>query len=133
MNGFLVRALISALGLWIASRLVPGIVFDSPMSLILAALLLGVVNAIVRPIAILLTLPLTLLTLGLFLLVINAAMVGLVAALLPGFHVHGFGSALLTAIILWLTGWVASAFIGSHGGIDPYGIRRAGRTAGTER
>jgi putative membrane protein len=121
----LVRALISALGLWIASRLVPGLRFDSPMSLILAALLLGLVNAIVRPIAILLTLPITLLTLGLFLLVINAAMVGLVAAVLPGFHVRGFGTALLAAIVVWLTGWVASAFIGSQGGIDPYGMRRA--------
>lgn len=120
MNGFLVRALISAVGLWCAARFVPGIRFDSPTSLILAALLLGLVNAVVRPIAILLTLPLTLLTLGLFLLVINAAMVGLVAAILPGFHVRGFGPALLTSVIVWLTGWVANALIGSHGGIDPY-------------
>ena len=124
MNGFLVRALISAVGLWIASRLVPGIRFDTPTSLVLAALLLGLVNAIVRPITIVLTLPITLLTLGLFLLVINAAMVGLVAAILPGFHVRGFGPALLTAIIVWLTGWVANALIGSQGGFDPYGVRR---------
>jgi putative membrane protein len=124
MNGFLMRALISGLGLWIASRLVPGFHFDSPTALIFAALLLGVVNAIVRPIAILLTLPLTLLTLGLFLLVVNAAMVGLVAAILPGFHIRSFGTAFLGGLIIWITAWVANSLIGSHGGIDPYTLRR---------
>jgi putative membrane protein len=124
MNGFLIRALISGVGLWLATHLVEGIRIDNPTTLVLAAILLGLVNAVVRPIAILLTLPLTLLTLGLFLLVINAAMVGLVSALLPGFHIRGFGPALLTAIVVWLTGWVANALIGSHGGFDPYGARR---------
>lgn len=123
MPGFLVRTVISGVGLWIASRLVPGIRFDDPGALILAALLLGVINAIVRPIAIILTLPITILTLGLFLLVINAGMVALVAGILPGFHVRGFWPALLTALIVWLTGWVGSSLIGSHGGIDPY-VRR---------
>lgn len=124
MNGFLLRALISALGLWIASRVVPGVHFADPKTLILAALLLGVVNAIVRPIAIILTLPITVLTLGLFLLVINTAMIGLVAALLPGFHLRSFGAAFLGALIVWLTSWVANHLIGSHGGIDPYRMRR---------
>jgi len=125
MYGFLMRALISGLGLWIASRLVPGIQFDNPKSLVLAALLLGLVNAIVRPIAVILTLPLTLLSLGLFLFVINAAMVGLVAAILHGFHVRTFGDAFLCALIVWLTAWVANALIGSHGHrIDPYRVRR---------
>jgi putative membrane protein len=124
VNGFLMRALISALGLWVAARLVPGIHFDSPTSLILAVLLLGIVNAIVRPIAVLLTLPLTLLSLGLFLLVINAGMLGLVAAILPGFHVRSFGSAFLGALVVWLTAWAANALIGSHGGIDPYSVHR---------
>jgi putative membrane protein len=124
MNGFLIRALISGVGLYLAARFVPGIRIDTPVTLILAAILLGLVNAIVRPIAVILTLPVTLLTLGLFLLVINAAMVGLVAAILPGFHVRGFGPALLTAIIVWLTGWVANALIGSAGGYDPYRVRR---------
>jgi putative membrane protein len=120
MTGFLLRAVISALGLWIAARLIPGFHFDNPTALILAALLLGIVNAIVRPIAILLTLPFTLLTLGLFLLIINTGMVALVAALLPGFHIRSFGAAFLGALVVWLTGWVANALIGSQGALDPY-------------
>ena len=81
MVGFLLRAAISALGLWAASLLLPGISFESPGKLAIAAVLLGIVNAVVRPIAFILTLPITLVTLGLFLFVLNAAMVGLVARL----------------------------------------------------
>ena len=124
MTGFILRALISALGLWLASRVVAGIRIDDASTLILAGLLLGVVNAIVRPIAILLTLPLTILTLGIFLLVVNAGMVALVAAMLPGFHLPGgFRSAFMTALIVSITGWVGSYLIGSRGKIDVY-VRR---------
>jgi len=122
MTGFLLRVLISALGLWLASQWVAGVHFDSPSTLLLAALLLGVVNAIVRPIVFILTLPLTIMTLGLFLLVLNAAMVGLVAWILPGFRLHGFSAALLTWLIVWLTGWVGSALIG-HRGFERYARR----------
>ena len=115
MTGFIMRAVLSAIGLWLATVWVPGVHIRSMGTLALAALLLGVVNAIVRPIAFILTLPLTILTLGLFLLVLNAAMVGLVAWMLPGFHVGGFRGALLTAIIVWLTGWIGSWFIGHRG------------------
>jgi putative membrane protein len=116
MRGFVLRALLSAIGLWLASRSVAGVHFDGPGTLIIAAILLGVVNAVVRPIAFVLTLPLTIITLGLFLLVLNAAMVGLVAWLLPGFSLPGgFRAALLTAIIVWLTGWAGSALIGRRG------------------
>ncbi len=76
MAGFFVRTLITAIGLWLANAIVPGIDIEMPGTLILAALLMGVVNALVRPIAILLTFPVTVVTLGLFLLVINAAMFG---------------------------------------------------------
>jgi len=87
--------------------------------------LLGVVNAIIRPIAIILTLPLTILTLGLFLLVVNTAMVGLVAAMLPGFHIFGgFWSALATAVIVGVTGWIGSSLIGPRGKIDVF-VRRS--------
>ena len=113
MVGFGLRAVIAALGLWLATRWVQGISIDSATTLLLAGLLLGVVNAFVRPVVTILTLPITLITLGLFLLVINAGMVGLVAAMLSGFHVQNFGAALLTAIIVTLTGWVGSWFIGS--------------------
>lgn len=115
MMGFLLRAVITAIGLWLASVWVPSVHIDTVGTLVLAAVLLGVVNAIVRPVAFILTLPITILTLGLFLLVLNAAMVGLVAWMLPGFHVGGFTGALLTAIIVWLVSWVASWFIGQRG------------------
>jgi putative membrane protein len=115
MTGFLLRAVLAALGLWIASAWVPGVYIATPATLVLAGILLGVVNAIVRPVVFILTLPLTILTLGLFLLVLNAAMVALVAWMLPGFHIASFGSALLTWIIVWLTGWIGSALIGGRG------------------
>jgi putative membrane protein len=121
MTGFLLRALITAIGLWIATRWVSGIQIDDAGTLILAGALLGVMNAIVRPIAILLTLPITILTLGLFLLVVNAGMVALVASLLPGFHIPGgFWSAFGTALIVWITGWIGSWLIGPRGKIDVY-------------
>jgi len=108
LNHFLLRTALSALGLWIATALVGGLQIDGPGTLVLAALLLGVCNAVVRPLLILLTLPATILSLGLFLLVINAVVLALVAAMLPGFAIAGFGSALLGAIIVGLTGWIGS-------------------------
>lgn len=122
MTGFVLRVVITAIGLWIATRWVPGVRINSATTLLLAALLLGVVNAIVRPILFVLTLPLTLLTLGLFLLVLNAAMVGLVAWMLPGFHLRGFTAALLTWIIVWITGWLGNSLIG-HRGFERYARR----------
>lgn len=119
MTGFILRALISAIGLWAATRWVFGIRIDDAGTLVLAGLLLGVVNGIVRPILVILTLPITILSLGLFLLVVNAAMVALVAWMLPGFHIYGgFWSAFATALIVWITGWLASWLIGPRGRID---------------
>jgi putative membrane protein len=111
MARFLLRVLFAAAGLWLAARIVPGIHVASLGSLIAAALILGVVNAIVRPILIILTLPLTLITLGLFLLVINAAMVGLTSVFLHGFVVHGFIAALLASIVVSLVSWVGSLIV----------------------
>ena len=113
MSGFVFRAVIAALGLWLATRWVSGIHIDTPGTLVLSGLLLGVVNAVVRPIVVILTLPITFLTLGLFLLVINAGLLLLVAAVMPGFHINGFGAAFLAALIVSLTGWVGSMLIGS--------------------
>jgi len=118
MRGFLVRLLITALGLWIADQLLPGIVFTSTGALIVSALLLGVVNAVIRPILLILTLPLTVLTLGLFILVVNGISLSLVAWLVPGFQIAGLASATLGAIIVGLTSWVASAFVGGSGRIE---------------
>ena len=124
MVGFLVRLAISALGLWLAHRIVPGIEIEGTGTLVAAALLLGIENALVRPLLILLTLPITVLTLGLFLLVVNAATFGLVAALLDGFRVSGFGAALLGSIVVGLTSWVASWYVGPRGSVEVLVVRR---------
>ena len=124
MNGIILRTLIIMLGLFLASSLVPGVQVDGTGSFILAALLLGLVNAFVRPIAFLLTLPLTVVTLGLFLLVLNAAMFGLVAALLDGFTIAGFWSAIFGAIVVSVTGTVASWYIGPSGRYEVFVVRR---------
>lgn len=115
MRGFLVRMAVTAVGLWLASVLIPGVVVTGTGTLLLAALLHGIVNAVIRPILVLLTLPVTVLTLGLFLLVVNAAMLGLVAAFLDGFSVAGFFSALFGAIIVSIVGGLASWYIGPNG------------------
>ena len=108
---FLVRAVFAALGLWAASKIVPGIHFDNTGTLIVAAVLLGVVNAFVRPVVFILTLPLTIVTLGLFLLVVNAAMIGLVAMLLGGFQVNGLIPGVLAAIVTGVASWIGSMLI----------------------
>lgn len=124
MVGFLFRAALSMVGLWIATRWVHGIRIDDAGTLVLAGVLLGAINAIIRPIAVILTFPLTVLTLGLFLLVVNAGMLGLTAWLLHGFHVAGFKAALLASLIVGLTGWIGSWFIGSRGRFEVYTNRR---------
>ena len=115
MRGILLRTLITALGLWLANAIVPGINIETPGTMLLAAVLMGLVNALVRPLAILLTIPLTVLTLGLFLLVVNAAMFGLVAAFLDKFTVTGFFAALIGWLIVSVTSTMASWFIGPKG------------------
>ena len=118
MTGFVLRVAIVAFGLWLATQILPGLYFASAGTLLAAALLLGIVNAIVRPIAVVLTLPLTLLSLGLFLLVINAAMLGLVALLLSGFQISGFWTAVGASLIVSLTGWIAAGLIGNNGKVE---------------
>ena len=118
MIGFLIRGVIAALGLWLATAWVTGLVIDGPKDLLLAGLLLGIINAVVRPIAIILTLPMTILSLGLFLLVINAGMVALVAWLLPGMHLAGFWPAFWTSIIVSLVSTIGSMFVGPKGKVQ---------------
>jgi putative membrane protein len=126
MQGFLIRLMITAAALWLASMIVTGMNFDTGLTLLWAALWLGIVNALVRPVLILLTLPFTLLTLGLFLLVINAAMLGLVASFLDGFSLAGFWSALFGAILVSILSGLASNFIGSSGRYNVLIVRRDG-------
>ena len=109
MLRFIVQFLVTCFGLWLSSRLVNGVDFLSNGSLLAAALLLGVANAVVRPILTVITFPLTILTFGLFLLVVNAAMILLVAMLLGGFVVDGLwagiGAAIVTGLVSWIAGW----------------------------
>lgn len=118
MTRFILRAAIAALGLWLATEWIQGIDIDAPMTLVVAAILLGIVNAFVRPLLILLTLPFTIVTLGFFLLVVNAAMLALVAALLPGMHVTGFWAAFWGALIVSIVSWVGSMVFGPKGRIQ---------------
>lgn len=101
---FLVDWAVTAVSLWVASHLFRGLKFESTGALVVSALLLGFANAIVKPLLIILTLPLTLLTLGLFLLVINALMILLVSALVRGFKVSGFWTAFFASIFISLLG-----------------------------
>src|SRR5947208_1935980 len=118
MRGFLYRLVITALGLWAAATIVPGVTIVGVGTLLLAALLLGIVNAIIRPIILILTLPLTVLTLGLFILVVNGISLALVAWVLPGFTVAGLVPAVPGSIVVGLTSWFASTFIGGSGRIE---------------
>ncbi|MGD8340204.1 MAG: phage holin family protein [Gammaproteobacteria bacterium] len=115
MRGIVLRTLIIAAGIGVAAWLIPGIRIDGAGTLILAAIIMGIVNAIVRPLIILLTLPITILTFGLFLVVVNAALFMLVASLLDGFVVDGALPAVLGWLVLVFVSWVAGAFIGPSG------------------
>lgn len=112
----LLRLVINAVALWVAVRFVPGISFNgNPALLLVVALVFGVVNTIVKPIVTLLSLPAVLLTLGIFLLIINAFMLWLTGWLSTrlelGFHVDGFGAAFVGAIVVTLVAWVLSIFL----------------------
>ena len=114
----------TAVGLALAAWVVPGITVSGPGTLLLAALLMGIVNGFVRPVVIVLTLPLTLATFGLFLLVVNAGMFGLVAWMLSGFAVSGFLAALFGWIIVSIFAWLASWYIGPQGRYEVIIIER---------
>jgi putative membrane protein len=118
MPGFLIRLAINVLGLWLATEIVDNFEIDGTGTFVAAALLLGVVNAVIRPIIVVLTLPVTVVTLGFFLLVVNGLMLQLVAALLSNFHVGGFWDAFFGAVIVSLTGWVGASFVGPKGDLQ---------------
>ena len=111
MLRFLIQAVVTALGLWLASEVVDGVEVLSSGSLIAAAVLLGIVNALVRPVLTFITFPITVITFGLFLLVVNAAMIGLASAFFDGFTVSGFWPAIGAAVVTGVVSWIAGAFI----------------------
>ena len=113
--GFLVRVAVNALAIMLAASILPGIAVDGIVSALAAAVLLGLVNAFVRPVLLILTLPITLLTLGFFLFVLNGLCFWLVASVVKGFHVAGFGSAMLGALVVSAVSWILTALISDSG------------------
>jgi putative membrane protein len=111
LTPFLLHWTITAFSLWVASHLFKGLRFGSTSALVVSALLLGLANAVVRPLLVVLTLPLTVLTFGLFLLVINALMLMLVAKLVDGFKIEGFWTAFWASLFISLLSLVLGAFV----------------------
>ena len=109
MIGLILALALNAAGLWLAQDLFDGVDIHGTKAYVIAAVVLAVVNAIVKPVLMLLTLPLVLLTLGLFLLVINIVMVWITAKVTPDFSVHGAGAYIGTVIVLWLVNWAGHA------------------------
>lgn len=114
MIRFIIQAVVTMIGLWLSAQVVPGVAFTNTGSLIAAALILGLVNAVVRPFMVIITFPITVVTLGLFLLVVNAAMIGLTAMFLGGFAVNGLWAGIGAAIVTGVVSWIAGAFIGDE-------------------
>ena len=113
--GFLARVLVNALAILFAAQVVPGVEISGAVAALGAGLVFGLINAIVRPILIVLTLPLTLLTLGLFLFVLNAFCFWLTSVLVKGFEVHGFWSAMFGSLIVSVVSWLVTAFLSDRG------------------
>jgi putative membrane protein len=111
MAGFLVHTIVLAIAIWVTASVVSGVTIASWGALALAALVLGVVNAIVRPILVVLTLPITVLTLGLFYLVVNGMAFALAAAVVPGFQIAGWTSAILGALLTSVISWFIGIFV----------------------
>lgn len=107
--------ILNAVALWLVAQLLPGVSLDDPFSTFVAALVLGLVNAVIKPVLIILTLPATILTLGLFLLVVNGLLFWGVAAALPGFHVHGFWWGLAGALVYSVLTWAFSTLLPQEG------------------
>jgi putative membrane protein len=119
--GFLLRIVVYTLALLLAAHVVPGIRLESLVSAVVAALVLGLINAVVRPVLVVLTFPITLLTLGLFLLVLNAFCLWLVSVLVSGFHVAGFWPAFWGALLVSLVSWILTALISDSGRVRMIG------------
>ena len=118
MPGFVIRMALNVLGLWLADHLIDGMEIRGASTFVVAGILLGAVNALVRPILLILTFPFTIVTLGFFVLVVNAAMLGLVASLLGGFYLAGFWPAFFGALVVSFTSWAASFFVGPRGSFE---------------
>lgn len=115
--GLVLRVLINAVAIYFVAAIAPGIEVDGVLTALGAGLVLGLINAVVRPVLVLLTLPVTLLTLGLFLLVLNGLCLWLTSVLVEGFQVHGFWAAVLGALLVSVVSWALTAFVSDRGRI----------------
>jgi len=124
MKGLVLRWLILTVAILVAAYLIEGIEVKGFWSAFFAAAILGVLNALFRPILIILTLPITILTLGLFTFVINAVLIMMVSGVIGGFEVHGFWSALLGSLIISVVSWLLSSFINEQGRVGTIDLRK---------
>ena len=116
MVAFLIRWFVTTIAVYVATKLVPGIKCEPTGALLGASLLLGIINAVVRPILLLLSLPFIIVTMGLFIFVVNALLLELVSKIVPSFYVAGFWSAFFGAIIISLVSWILSSFFRTSDG-----------------
>ncbi len=116
MVAFLIRWFVTTVAVFVAGKIVPGITCEPIGALLGASLLLGIINAFVRPVLLLLSLPFIIVTMGLFIFVVNALLLLLVSTLIPPFHVDGFWSAFFGAIIISLVSWILSSFFRTSDG-----------------
>ena len=124
MNGILIRWLLLTISIILTSYLVDGIIVASFWSALFAALVLGILNALFRPVLIVITLPINILTLGLFTFVINALLLKMVSGVVPGFYVYGFWSAVFGSLIISLVSWLLSSFVNDRGRISYIELRK---------
>ena len=126
MNGLVIRWLVLTVAILITSYLIEGIVVTGFFTAIFAAAVLGILNAFFRPIAIILTLPINILSLGLFTFVINAIMIKMASSIIPGFSVHGFWAAVLGALLVSVISWVLNSFINEKGSVQYIELKHKG-------
>ncbi len=124
MKGLMIRWLLLTISIILTSYLIDGIVVRSFSSALFAALVLGILNALFRPILLIVTLPINILTLGLFTFVINALLLKMVSGVVPGFHVYGFFSAVFGSLLISLVSWLLSSFVNERGRISYIDLKK---------
>jgi len=124
MKGLMIRWLLLTISIILTSYIIDGIVVTSFSSALFAALVLGILNALFRPILLIVTLPINILTLGLFTFVINALLLKMVSGIVPGFHVYGFFSAVFGSLLISLVSWLLSSFVNERGRISYIDLKK---------
>ena len=127
MKGLMIRWLLLTISIILTSYLIDGIYVRSFASALFAALVLGILNALFRPILLIITLPINILTLGLFTFVINALLLKMVSGVVPGFYVHGFFSAVFGSLLISLVSWLLSSFVNERGRISYIDLKKSNR------